>query len=270
MGALGFPLSEAGSYEDLAQRSLPEKVCSVKEAVEMRRFLILCVLLVLAVPPALAQKGIISIGDYTAKPGDIISVDIMMDEKVKNVAGIQLTVEFRESTVAGAPPLVALENPQKPGSGEADLTRGPKLPVGAFVMSDARMAGKLRLAVVYIEGFSGPGQLVSFRLSIPANAPHGAKYILKLKDVVANDSYVSPIELNVKDGSVTVVPPVRGDVNGDGKVTISDATIALRIAVGINRASDYQLRVGDLNGNGKIDVSDTVRILCAAVGIEVL
>jgi hypothetical protein len=62
----------------------------------------------------------------------------------------------------------------------------------------------------------------------------------------------------------------RGDINGDGKVTISDATIALRIAVGLEKASDYQMKSGDLNGNGKIDVSDVTKILRAAVGIEVL
>jgi len=173
----------------------------------MRRFLILCVLLVLAVPPALAQKGIISIGDYTAKPGDTISVDIMMDENVKNVAGIQLTVEFRESTVAGAPPLVALENPQKPGSGEADLTRGPKVPAGAFVLGNAKVAGELKVGIVGTEGFSGPGPLITFKLSIPANAPQGAKYTLHLKDAVVNDPDVNPIDVDLKDGSVTIPAP---------------------------------------------------------------
>lgn len=173
----------------------------------MRRFLILCVLLVLAVPPALAQKGIISIGDYTANPGDTISVDIMMDENVKNVAGIQLTVEFRESTVAGAPPLVALENPQKPGSGEADLTRGPKVPAGAFVLGNAKVAGELKVGIVGTEGFSGPGPLITFKLSIPANAPQGAKYTLHIKDVVVNDPDVNPIDVDLKDGSVTIPAP---------------------------------------------------------------
>ncbi|MGC8833071.1 MAG: PQQ-binding-like beta-propeller repeat protein [Armatimonadota bacterium] len=173
----------------------------------MRKLLILCVLLVLAVSPALAQKGIISIGDYTANPGDTISVDIMMDENVKNVAGIQLTVEFRESTVAGAPPLVALENPQKPGTGEADLTRGPKVPAGAFVLGNAKVAGELKVGVVGTEGFSGPGPLITFKLNIPANAPQGAKYTLHLKDVVVNDPDVNPIDVALKDGSVAIPAP---------------------------------------------------------------
>jgi hypothetical protein len=221
-------------------------------------------------PPPPAQKGVISIGDYTGIPGSIISVDVVMDENVKNIAGIQLTVEFLESTIAGAPPLVALENPLKPGSGEADLIKGPRVPAGALVVGDAKIAGKLRVGMVGVEGFSGPGPLITFKLSIPTNAPEGARYTLHFKNVVANDPDINPIELKLKDGSVTIVssPSVRGDISGDGKVNISDATVALRIAVGLEKASDAQIKAGDLNGNGKIDIPDVTKILRAAIGLE--
>jgi len=62
--------------------------------------------------------------------------------------------------------------------------------------------------------------------------------------------------------------PVRGDVNGDGRVSVADAPIALRIALDLEKASEYQLRIGDLDGNGKIDVSDAAKILRGAIGLE--
>jgi hypothetical protein len=64
----------------------------------------------------------------------------------------------------------------------------------------------------------------------------------------------------------TIIP---GDVNGDGKLGIPDATIALQIAVGIVKApTPDQISAGDLNKNGKIDIADVTKILRAAVGLE--
>jgi hypothetical protein len=60
---------------------------------------------------------------------------------------------------------------------------------------------------------------------------------------------------------------VRGDLNGDGKVTVPDATLALRFAVGFDKPSPSQLQAGDINGNGKIDIPDATLILRAAVGL---
>ncbi|MGQ9697924.1 MAG: sugar-binding protein [Armatimonadota bacterium] len=63
---------------------------------------------------------------------------------------------------------------------------------------------------------------------------------------------------------------VKGDLNGDGKLAIADATIALRIAVGMETATADQLAAGDINGNGKIDIPDVTRILRSAVGLDTL
>jgi regulation of enolase protein 1 (concanavalin A-like superfamily) len=65
-------------------------------------------------------------------------------------------------------------------------------------------------------------------------------------------------------------PPaaLKGDLNGDGRVGIPDASIALRFAVGIGQPTPQQLAAGDINGNGKIDITDATKILRAAVGLE--
>ncbi|MGQ9698985.1 MAG: dockerin type I repeat-containing protein [Armatimonadota bacterium] len=65
-------------------------------------------------------------------------------------------------------------------------------------------------------------------------------------------------------------PVVKGDLNGDGKVGIRDATIGLRIAVGLQQASSDQLAAGDLNGNGKIEIAEVTQILRTAVGLAKL
>jgi len=64
-----------------------------------------------------------------------------------------------------------------------------------------------------------------------------------------------------------IVTVVKGDVNGDGKLGIPDATIALQIAVGKVSPTADQLKAGDLNGNGRIEIAEVTQILRAAVGL---
>jgi hypothetical protein len=63
------------------------------------------------------------------------------------------------------------------------------------------------------------------------------------------------------------VPPViKGDADGDGKVTASDARLILRAAVGLE---DIALAQGDVDGDGKITSSDSREALRIATGQEV-
>jgi hypothetical protein len=50
-------------------------------------------------------------------------------------------------------------------------------------------------------------------------------------------------------------------------VNIADATMALRMAVGIIQPTQAQLAAGDLNGDGKIAINEVLLILRAAVGL---
>lgn len=61
-------------------------------------------------------------------------------------------------------------------------------------------------------------------------------------------------------------PGSFGDLNGDGKLTVADATLALRLAIGLATATAPQLANGDMNHNGQIDIADAIIILKAAVG----
>ncbi|ABQ24975.1 MBG domain-containing protein [Geotalea uraniireducens] len=66
-----------------------------------------------------------------------------------------------------------------------------------------------------------------------------------------------------------------GDINGDGKVDISDALLALQMAVGLATPSPAQLAAGDVaplvndkpSSDGVIDIADAMLILEKAVGM---
>ncbi|MBR0157191.1 MAG: hypothetical protein IJM20_06720 [Clostridia bacterium] len=77
-------------------------------------------------------------------------------------------------------------------------------------------------------------------------------------------------DLDIYPIFIAIEPPVGpdGDVDINGEVTVTDALLALRMAMGILPANDDNVAHGDMNGNGSIDVTDAVLILRMAMGIS--
>jgi len=77
------------------------------------------------------------------------------------------------------------------------------------------------------------------------------------------------------DGGMTVQSPhywlgtVRGDADGDGRVTSQDVALVLRAALGLQELSPSQLAAVDLNGNARADLADVVVCLRLALGLRV-
>lgn len=75
--------------------------------------------------------------------------------------------------------------------------------------------------------------------------------------------------------SFIAIPPLRGDLNGDGKIDIADALLALQIAVGTKTATATMIAAGDVaplvnrkpGHDGKIDIADAVAILMRSLDI---
>ncbi|ABQ24956.1 ELWxxDGT repeat protein [Geotalea uraniireducens] len=75
--------------------------------------------------------------------------------------------------------------------------------------------------------------------------------------------------------AVSLSAAASGDINSDGKVDISDALMALQMAIGLSASTPTQLTAGDVaplvNGksapDGTIDIADAMLILEKAVGL---
>ncbi len=67
-----------------------------------------------------------------------------------------------------------------------------------------------------------------------------------------------------------VVPPERGDVNEDGKITAVDARWALQAASGTRALTDTQYKQANVNGDAKVTAVDARWILQAASGTREL
>jgi hypothetical protein len=81
------------------------------------------------------------------------------------------------------------------------------------------------------------------------------------------------VEQPVKSQSYSFI--ANGDVDGDGKIDIADALLALQVAVKIVKPTAAQLSRGDVapleyrqpKPDGKIDIGDVVVILEQIVGL---
>ena len=57
---------------------------------------------------------------------------------------------------------------------------------------------------------------------------------------------------------------IKGDLDGDGEITVSDALAALRIAAKLAEETPESILIGDADGDGRITVSDALAILRVA------
>jgi chitinase len=100
---------------------------------------------------------------------------------------------------------------------------------------------------------------------------------VKAYDATGNVSTTSLVTVTVSNNSISQ-NVITGDINGDGIVDVSDALLALQIAVGNVQSAPDELQRGDIapliNGvpvpNGIIDIGDVIVILSIAAGKIVL
>lgn len=87
---------------------------------------------------------------------------------------------------------------------------------------------------------------------------------------LASDSEIIYTGMKVENENGAYKTVVKGDLNGDGKITITDLVKAKRHAVNIEVLSDEFLKALDLNGDGKVTITDLVIIKLASVNMREL
>ena len=94
-------------------------------------------------------------------------------------------------------------------------------------------------------------------------------------ETTAPPATATPIETTAPPETIppvnTTNPPIpeneAGDIDGNGKVDLSDAKQGLEIALGIRNITNDKIKFGDMDSDGKITLKDAVLILKKALGI---
>ena len=95
-------------------------------------------------------------------------------------------------------------------------------------------------------------------------------------ETTAPPATATPIETTAPPETIppvnTTNPPISeneaGDIDGNGKVDLSDAKQELEIALGIRDITNDKIKFGDMDSDGKITLKDAVLILKKALGIH--
>ena len=132
--------------------------------------------------------------------------------------------------------------------------------VSSRVMSD----GALRLVCSSMTNatFSGnSGAVLTLTLKVKNDMPIG-DYNISLKNIVLTDPSATRYTSDNVTISVSVTAPdfLRGDANGDGKVTITDAVAVVNYILNTTQGT-FNVTAADVDGNGSITITDAVGIV---------
>jgi uncharacterized protein (DUF2141 family) len=142
-----------------------------------------------------------------------------------------------------------------------DVTKGSLNKKALFEWNEVS-AGKLKISFASSKGVTGSmNSIAVMKFEVIGNP--GATSTLTGTVTTASKTDGSKITVGVNPGKFTVgSSPVKGDCDGDGKLTVKDALAALQISVGkmaLDMCYDY-------NGDGKVNSADAREMLKAIVG----
>ena len=67
---------------------------------------------------------------------------------------------------------------------------------------------------------------------------------------------------------VTVSDYLKGDMNKDGSITITDVIKLLRVYLELEPKENYTLDIGDMNEDGNITITDVIKLLRIYLDLE--
>lgn len=207
---------------------------------------------------ALAEPTL-TLPSVTVAPGGTVSLPVQLNAEVANVSGV--SIQLSRSAPNGGPALAV-------AALDADALPQP-LRDAHF---DSKDAGEtFHAALMRGEPFGGPLDVMTLRLTAPATAAPGAVYPLTAT-VQLYDPDGAPLSVKLENGSLTIQGGSirKGDVNADGAINVTDATLALQITVNVIDPAPAQFQAADVNSDNSVNVADAIRILRHIVGLETL
>jgi len=171
---------------------------------------------------------------------------------------IQVPIFLNNASNIGSMNFVLTYNPQVLRVNKVD---SGSLLTGALFTPNYQSPPEVRCGVATSGGVNGSGTMAYIEFQVIGTA--GSSSPLTFSELSASTTSGQSITVASQNGTVTVASDkLKGDYNGDGKVTEVDALAALRMSVKL-LAQDLTL---DMNGDGKLTAEDARLILKKALG----
>lgn len=118
----------------------------------------------------------------------------------------------------------------------------------------------------YVYGILPSIKISEFKSNIIANVDY--KIYDKDETVVTDEEKIVSTGMKIKTKNKVYTAIVKGDINGDGKITITDVVRCNLYNVNIKVPNEIEKIAADVSGDGKISITDVVRLKLASVNIK--
>ena len=204
---------------------------------------VLIVLSSLPLVSAVETQPAFTVTDITAKRGETVEAEIRITDN-PGITALQLNIDYSASDLE----LLAIDSG---GAFDDPVTYGAldSDPVTlSWYASDSRDK-------------TSDGTVATLRFRIRENARTSSIKLSATPDNIFNIAFDN-IHFDMTDGTVIVEEPktVRGDADGDGKITVIDATCIQRSLAGIPGSNEPDNRASDVDGDGRMTVVDATCI----------
>ena len=206
-------------------------------------------------------------------PGDTVNVDVTLSqaegEAAADLGGMQLALSYDAALFEYAG--VSAENIDFIAAQASDEPSNPDN-INSFLV--AHDAGNGTVQLVYVNAALAPkaGEtLFTVNFKVKESAELGAQGSFTIQSegaystaaqLVAGTDLAKTLTVTVQEST-----GLLGDVNGDGKIDVTDGAFVFQHIVGIITLDNTQIVHADVDGNGLIDVTDAALIMQYIVGI---
>ena len=204
-----------------------------------------------------AEDAVIEVGKAYGMPGDTVALPITVKSK-KPFSTLSLNLVYEDALIL-----------KKKDSGGVEYSYSGK---GSVSVSEN--AGSYRITAELLSSTDMTECALTLYFKISEDARVGSVYSVKLMtdNLSLSNSSGETISYQYLDGYVSLSkkPPLDGDLNGDGKVTVSDAILLARIVAEDSTltVTPVMMEAADYDRDGYITVEDTVKLLRVLVGLK--
>ena len=193
---------------------------------------------------------------WPIEAGDVVSVDVYVSNvPAPGLISMGFTLEYDATklSVEGA----VVDVTAWPG-GFVDTTRAGEVDVAGFRTGSGLAGDSIRLGSITFRC------LAEGTSALMVMDRDGDWFVL---DDDPDDPTV--LDGDIGDGVLlaTILPPILGDVNGDGLVNLADAIVVLKVMAKMGQGEVVHT-TGDVNGDGKIGLAEASYVVQKAAGLR--